>query len=73
LHVGHLKTLVYAAPADTEETLHYGTVDTYQTIRNYPSVFERMLRAHDETCRGVHWISWRTFSALIICVLFQLN
>jgi hypothetical protein len=26
----------------------------------------------DETCRGVHWISWGTFWALIIEVLFQL-
>jgi hypothetical protein len=26
---------------------------------------------HAETCRGVHWISWRTFWALIINVLFQ--
>jgi hypothetical protein len=27
---------------------------------------------HDETCRGVHWISLRTFWAFVIDVLFQL-
>jgi hypothetical protein len=27
---------------------------------------------HDETCRGVHWISWRTFWTLLINELFQL-
>jgi hypothetical protein len=32
---GHLKTLVYAAPVDNEEALHH---------RNYPGIFERMLR-----------------------------
>jgi hypothetical protein len=37
--------LVYAAPVDNEETLRQRIVDTCQTIRNYPGVFERMRRS----------------------------
>jgi hypothetical protein len=33
---GHLNTLVYAAPLDNKEALHHRTVDTRQTIHNYP-------------------------------------
>jgi hypothetical protein len=40
----HLKPLVYAAPVDNEEALHHRVVDACQTIRNYPSNFERMRR-----------------------------
>jgi hypothetical protein len=69
---GHLKTLVCAAPVDNEEALYHSTVDVWQTIRNYPGIFERMAAVRDETCRGVHWISWRKFWTLIINVLFQL-
>jgi hypothetical protein len=36
------KTPVYAAPVDNEETLHHRVMDACQTIRNYPSIFERM-------------------------------
>jgi hypothetical protein len=42
---GHLKTLVYVAPVDNEETLHHRTVDACQTIRNCPGIFERMRRS----------------------------
>jgi hypothetical protein len=38
---GHLKTLVYAAPVDNEETLHRIVV-ACQTIRIYPGIFEGM-------------------------------
>jgi hypothetical protein len=41
----HLKTFVYAAPVDNEETLHHRTVDACQTIRNCPGISERMLRS----------------------------
>jgi hypothetical protein len=47
----HLNTLVYAAPVDNEETLHNRTVNACQTVRNYPGIFERMLRSmmrHDK-------------------------
>jgi hypothetical protein len=44
LPVGHLKTLVYAAPVDNEEALHHRIVDACYTIRNYPSI-ERMRRS----------------------------
>jgi hypothetical protein len=30
----HLKTLVYAAPVDSEKALHHPIVDACQTIRN---------------------------------------
>jgi hypothetical protein len=40
---GHLKSLAYAAPIDNEEALHHRLVDACQTIRNYRSIFERML------------------------------
>jgi hypothetical protein len=36
----HLKTLVYAAPADNEEAFHNQIVDACQTKRNYPGIFE---------------------------------
>jgi hypothetical protein len=42
---GHLKTLLCAAPVDNEEALHHRIVDTCQTIRNYPGIFERMWRS----------------------------
>jgi hypothetical protein len=35
-------------------------------------VFWTDAAVHDETCRGVHWIPWRTFWALLMNVLFQL-
>jgi hypothetical protein len=38
---GHLKALVYGAPVDDEEAPHHRTVGPCQTIRNYPSIFER--------------------------------
>jgi hypothetical protein len=39
---GHLRPLEYAAPVDSEETLHHRIVDACQTIRNYPAIFARM-------------------------------
>jgi hypothetical protein len=39
---GHVKTLVYAAPSDNEETLHHRIVDACQTIWNYPVIFVPM-------------------------------
>jgi hypothetical protein len=55
----HLKSLVYAAPVDNEETLHHHIVDACQTIRNYPGIFERMrqpmmrrVEAGIESCGG---------------------
>jgi hypothetical protein len=41
LPVGHLHTLVYAVPADSEEELRI--VDAWLTICNYPAIFERMV------------------------------
>jgi hypothetical protein len=41
----HLKPLVYAAPLDNEEALHYRTVDACQTIRNCPGISEQMRRS----------------------------
>jgi hypothetical protein len=40
LPVGSPKTLVYAAPVDSEEAFHHSTVDACQTIGNYPDIFE---------------------------------
>jgi hypothetical protein len=34
---GHLKSLVYAALVDNEQSLHYRIVDASQTICNYPA------------------------------------
>jgi hypothetical protein len=45
LPVGTPKLLAYAAPVDNEEALHHRIVDACQTIRNYPAIFERMLRS----------------------------
>jgi hypothetical protein len=40
--VGHLKTLVYAAPVDNEEARHHRIVDACRIIRSYPSISEQM-------------------------------
>jgi hypothetical protein len=53
---GRLKSLVYAAPVDNEETLHR-IVYACQTIRNYPAIFERMWRSmmrRVEVCAEFH-------------------
>jgi hypothetical protein len=42
LLVGIPINLVYAAPVNSEETLHHCTVDACQTVCNYPGIFERM-------------------------------
>jgi hypothetical protein len=39
------KTLVYAAPVDNEEALHYRIVDASQTVRNYSGILELMRRS----------------------------
>jgi hypothetical protein len=44
LPVGHLKAVVYAARVDNEEALHHRIVDACQTVRTYPSIFERTRR-----------------------------
>jgi hypothetical protein len=41
----HLTSLVYAAPVDTEETLHHRTVDACQTIRICPGMSGGMRRS----------------------------
>jgi hypothetical protein len=54
---GHLETLVYAAPVDNEEALHHRNVDACHTIRNCPSIFERMRRSimrRVEACNVSH-------------------
>jgi hypothetical protein len=43
--VGTLKTLMYAAALDNEQSLHHRIVDACQTIRNYPGIFARMRRS----------------------------
>jgi hypothetical protein len=39
---GHLETLVYEAPVDSEEALYRRFVDVCQIIRNYPGIYERI-------------------------------
>jgi hypothetical protein len=46
-------------------------VDACQDYPQLPRHLRRDAVAHD-MCRFVHWTSWRTLSALIINVLFQL-
>jgi hypothetical protein len=53
----HLRTLVYAAPVDTEETPHQRIVDACQAIRNFPGISERMRRSmmrRVEACTESH-------------------
>jgi hypothetical protein len=57
LVVGTPKTLVYAAPDDSEEALHRRIVDVCQTIRNYPGIFEWMRQSmmrRVEACTESH-------------------
>jgi hypothetical protein len=42
---GTSKTLVYAAPVDSEEALHHRIVDACQTIHNCPSISEWIRRS----------------------------
>jgi hypothetical protein len=45
-------------------------------LSDYPQLSQHLwmeVVVHDETCQDVHWISWRTFWALIINVLFQME
>jgi signal transduction histidine kinase len=44
LVVGKPKYLVYVALFDNEEALHVRIVDAGLTIRNYPGIFERIIR-----------------------------
>jgi hypothetical protein len=44
-------------------------------LSDYPQLPRHLwtdMAVHDETCWGMHWISWRTFWALIINILIQL-
>lgn len=52
---------------NNEETLHRRTMNACQNIRSWTDV-----AVYDETCRGTHWISLRTFWQLIIDEPFQL-
>jgi hypothetical protein len=41
----HLKTLVYAAPVNSEQSLNHHIVDASHTIRSYPGISDRMQRS----------------------------
>ena len=60
---GHLKSLVYSAAIENEETLHQCTFYACQTTRNHTGTFER---ARQSTIRRIHWSSWWTFRAFIV-------
>jgi hypothetical protein len=53
----HLKSLVYTATVDNEEALHCGCLSDCPHL---PLHLCADAAAHDETCRGVHRISWST-------------
>jgi hypothetical protein len=65
--------LGYAYPRDTCWERR-GTLPSHcECLSDYPQLPRHLWTdapVHDETCRGVHWILWRTFWALIINVLF---
>jgi hypothetical protein len=42
---GRLKTIMYAAPVDSEEAFYCRSVDASQTTRSYTGIFELMLRS----------------------------
>jgi hypothetical protein len=46
-------------------------IDAWQNIHNYPGIFEGLRGS--VVCRGVHWISWGIFWALILNLLLQLK
>jgi hypothetical protein len=48
---------------------HCGCLWDYSQLHRH---LWRDVAVHDATCRGLHWISWRTFWALIINVLLKL-
>jgi hypothetical protein len=50
-------------------TAHFGCLSVYPQLARHLWTYAV---ARYETCRGMHWISWRTFWALIESVLFQL-
>jgi hypothetical protein len=54
---GKLRALVCAVPVDNEDSLNHRTLDACHTIRNYPSIFERMRRSmmrRIEACTEFH-------------------
>jgi hypothetical protein len=64
----YLKSLAYAAPADNERHFTVAMSDYLQVPRHLWTD----AAVHEETCRGVHWISLRSFWALILILTFQL-
>jgi hypothetical protein len=58
----HLNTLMYAAPVDN---IHRDTSPSHcGCLSDYPQLPRHLstdAAAHDEACREVHWISWRTY------------
>jgi hypothetical protein len=70
---GHLKTLVYVAPVDSEEALHHRIVDVCQTIRNHPRTFEWVrwsMRRSVEACTESYG---RHFEHLLEIYIFTYN
>jgi hypothetical protein len=74
---GHFKTLVYAAPVDNEESLHHRTVDACQGIRNYPGIFELILRSmmrRAEACMESHDFILNTYcNCTLSAITHKLN
>jgi hypothetical protein len=70
---GHLNTLVYAAPGDNEETLHPYTVESCQTIGNYPSVFGRIPGPYSDVSRRALNLTEDILSTYYKCTLSSIN
>jgi len=54
----HLKTLVYSATTENQETLHQCITHVYQTIRNRPGTFIKIVTVNDQICPWIHWFRW---------------
>jgi hypothetical protein len=75
LPAGTPKTLAYAVPANNKQALHHCTVDACQTIRNNPTISERMWQAmtrHMKACTESHG-HLSTYYKSTISVMSQIN
>jgi hypothetical protein len=70
---GHPKTLVYAAPVDKKEAPHQCIIR--RCLSDYPQLLRHFCTdvAVHEICRGTNSVSWKTFWALIMNIIFTYN
>jgi len=62
---GHIKTLIYTSPVDSEEDLIARIVELAATIRQHPGIFEDIRQILLRRCRLCIEIGGRKFERLL--------